>query len=111
MTTQRALLLAVLIPFAVYTDIALFNIGSLTELTAAFTGDLMVIQVSIDLVIAIGLACLWVWKDAKSKGANPVPYIALMMTLGSIGLMVYLFVHVAKRAEVPVKNTALTSAA
>ena len=47
-------------------------------------------QVGLDLAIAIGLAAVWVWRDARERDLNPLPYVLLMAVGGSLGLLVYL---------------------
>ena len=62
----------------------------------------------VDLVIALGLASLWMGLDARDRGISVVPYLVLTLTLGSVGLLLYLIrreaaapaplVHAASRA-------------
>lgn len=43
-----------------------------------------------DLMIALGLITVWMWRDAKARGRNVLPYLGLTATLGSVGPLVYL---------------------
>jgi len=47
-------------------------------------------QVFVDLVIALTLFLAWMWNDAKATGRNPWPWIAVTLTLGSFGPLLYL---------------------
>ncbi len=47
-------------------------------------------QVFADLVIALTLAMVWMWRDAKTIGRNVWPWIALTFATGSFGPLIYL---------------------
>ncbi len=97
MTKARILILSILIPFIIFTDIAVFSINSFSEIWAALTNHLIVVQVIIDFLIVFTLSSLWVWHDARQRGANPIFYVILMLITGAIGLLIYLFIHVFKK--------------
>ena len=48
------------------------------------------IQVSTDLVVALALVSLWMWRDARERGISLLPFVVLTATLGSIGPLCYL---------------------
>ena len=48
------------------------------------------IQVSVDLVVALSLVSLWMWRDARERGIAFLPFALLTATLGSIGPLCYL---------------------
>jgi hypothetical protein len=50
-------------------------------------------QVLADLVIACLLACVWMLKDAKSRGVSAWPFIAVTLVAGSFGPLLYLLVR------------------
>lgn len=47
-------------------------------------------QVFADLVIALTLIMIWMWRDAKATGRNAWPWIIATLALGSFGPLVYL---------------------
>ncbi len=55
-------------------------------------------QMLLDITIAIGLFTCWMIPDARQRGILVWPYLALCLTLGSIGALAYL-VHRALRGE------------
>ena len=49
------------------------------------------VQISVDLLIALGMVSLWMWRDARARGVSALPYLVVTMFLGSIGPLLYLF--------------------
>lgn len=47
-------------------------------------------QVFADLVIALTLAMVWMWRDARARGMRPWPWIVLTLASGSFGPLLYL---------------------
>ena len=47
-------------------------------------------QVFVDLVIALTLAMVWIWLDARATGRNPWIWIVATLTTGSFGPLIYL---------------------
>ena len=64
------------------------------------TGDAVGMQIFADLLIALTMVLVWMWRDAQRRGIAVVPYVLLTLTLGSIGPLVYL-IRVAGDAPVP----------
>lgn len=89
MTPRKILLLAVLLPFTAFSAWVVMEYSYLEIFTDHFvkpTG----MQVIIDLVIAVGLAMLWMIADARKRGITVWPFLLVSLTLGSIGPLSYL---------------------
>ena len=56
----------------------------------------------VDLVVALGLICLWMSEDARSRGINALPYVLLTLALGSAGPLAYLIRRFADAPETSV---------
>lgn len=86
---HKLVLLAVLVPFSALTALAVWHHGYV----GIFVGQLQTwagAQVLVDLVIALGLFVVWMWRDARSTGRNPWPWLALTLAAGSFGPLLYL---------------------
>ncbi len=88
---KTPVLVAILLPFAVLTGLAVWQHGYwgifATQL-ASWAG----MQVLADLAIALGLVLVWLWRDARAQGRNPSPWLLLTLAAGSFGPLVYLLV-------------------
>lgn len=94
---MRRIVLAIpLIAFLVLTTVAAWQHGYLGVFAYQFQ-NLAGIQVLVDLVIALSLFLVWMWRDAKAAGRNPWPWLLLTLTTGSIGALVYLLVYKSAR--------------
>lgn len=89
MSAKRFLLIDVLACFAAFTGWVIFEHGlvGLFESTLASPANL---QVALDLVIALGLFVVWMFRDARERGLSPYLYAILIFATGSIGALVYL---------------------
>jgi hypothetical protein len=85
----RSVLILVLVAFSVLSALALRQHGYLGifELQFRTFGGA---QVLADLVIALLLVMLWMWRDARATGRNPWPWLALTLAAGSFGPLLYL---------------------
>jgi hypothetical protein len=86
---QRSLLTITIALFGALTAAALWQTGILGIIdwhVKTFGGG----QVFADLVIALTLAMVWMWHDAKATGRNVWPWIALTLATGSFGPLIYL---------------------
>ena len=52
--------------------------------------SLVGMQIFIDLVIALSLVMVWLWRDAQTTGRNAWPWLLATLTLGSFGPLLYL---------------------
>ena len=85
----RSVLILILIPFSILSAIALLQVGYwglLAPHFQTFGGG----QVLADLVIALMLVMVWMWRDAKATGRAIWPWIVATLILGSFGPLVYL---------------------
>ena len=57
------------------------------------TANAATVAAVVDLGIALLLVTAWMWRDARRRGINLLPFMALTATLGSIGPLLYLVVH------------------
>jgi hypothetical protein len=92
---QRTLIIATLVLFGALSAAALsqhgyFGIFALPFQTLAGT------QVLVDLVIALTLVMVWMWRDAKATGRNAWPWLIATLALGSFGPLVYLLTRPAR---------------
>jgi hypothetical protein len=80
---------AVLIGFSAFSGYAVYQYGYI-GLFEQGLANAATIQVFLDLTIALSLVMLWMWEDARKRGISPLPYVALTLTLGSVGPLLYL---------------------
>ncbi len=86
---MRTISIVLLIPFTILTLYALTDVGYIgifdyhRHSSAGW-------QVFADLVIALILVSCWVVKDARETGRSPWPWLAITLTLGSLGPLLYL---------------------
>lgn len=86
---QRWVLTVILVAFSGLTALALWHHGYwglVAPLWRTFGG----MQVLADLVLALGLATVWMWRNARATGRNPWPWIVLTLVAGSFGPLAYL---------------------
>jgi len=79
----------VLVDFLGLTGWALYHHGYVGLFEAAVASPAG-IQVFFDLVIALSLFTIWMWRDARERGITVFPFMVLVGTLGSIGALAYL---------------------
>jgi hypothetical protein len=85
----RTILLIVVCLFASLTAAALWQ-GGLRGIVEPHFQSFGGGQVFADLVIALSLAMVWMWQDAKKHGRVVWPWILATLTLGSFGPLAYL---------------------
>ncbi|HBQ11593.1 MAG TPA: hypothetical protein DEF51_10675 [Myxococcales bacterium] len=74
--------------FAAFTGYTIYQEGAL-GLAEAVTSSWWAGQITLDLCICAFFGCLWVWRDAKKRGLNPLPYVIAVPFTGSLALLVY----------------------
>ena len=67
--------------------------GGLGGFLDGITHSWATIQIYVDLVIAILFLIVWMWRDAKTTGRNPWPWIVLALIIGSFSPLIYLLLN------------------
>ena len=86
---QRSFLIVTLVFFSALSAMALWQHGYWGIIAPHFK-TFGAGQVLADLVIAVSLAMVWMWHDAKTTGRNVWPWLALSLVAGSFGPLLYL---------------------
>lgn len=86
---QRGLIVSTLVLFGALSGAALWRHGYWGIVEPHFR-TLGAAQVFADLVIALVLVMVWMWRDARAVGRRPWPWILATLALGSFGPLVYL---------------------
>lgn len=94
---QRSLLIITLVLFGALSAVALWQHGYWGIIAPHFQ-SFGAGQVLADLVIALTLAMVWMWRDAKATGRNVWPWIIATLALGSFGPLVYLLTRKSAQA-------------
>jgi hypothetical protein len=98
MNGKRLLTGLVLADFTALTAWAVWTHGYVGFFEAAFA-NLASITVGVDLMIALSLVSVWMWRDARERGVSPIPYLLLTAALGSVGPLLYLFTRLREPAR------------
>ena len=86
---KKPLLIFALIVHGGITAVALWTEG-LAGIFSAIVHSYGSIQIFADLVIALTLVLVWMWRDAKRSGRNIWPWIVITLIAGSFGPLLYL---------------------
>lgn len=95
---KKLLLALVLLDFAALSAYAMFQ-GGYLGIWQAGLADWGAMQILADLAIACGLILVWLVADARRRGTNPWPYVALTLVGGSLGPLLYLLLRRERGAE------------
>ena len=92
MSWKQILLGLVLIDFLAFTGWVVAEHGYLGffELAMANTATMLMM---VDLVIALSLFAVWMWNDARVRGARALPYLIVTALFGAAGPLLYLLVR------------------
>ena len=97
---QRKAPLIALILFSAFTAYSMMNSQeSLIDFGARLMSSLDTAQVVIDLYIFCALACVWMYRDNRSRGKKIrtiYPYLLLTAVFASIGPLLYIVVNSTK---------------
>ena len=86
---QRTLILITLALFGALSAIAMKQFGYLGIFMSPLE-SMASLQIFADLLIALTLVMVWMWRDAKASGRNIWPWIVATLTTGSFGPLLYL---------------------
>jgi hypothetical protein len=89
MNPRQLVLEVVFAAFAALNVYVVYQWGYLGFLAQVLSNSASV-AVLVDLTIALSLVALWMWRDARDRGASFAPYFVLTVFLGSIGPLLYL---------------------
>lgn len=87
---DRPLLIALLVGFTALTLVAIVVEGLPGAVVDAITFNWMSVQIYVDLVIAVIVICVWIYRDAAQRGHNPWPWIVAAAVVGMFSPLVYL---------------------
>ena len=105
MTKKEIVLWIVLADFVALTGYTFSTEGLVAGFSIALdfaAGSAWGLQVLTDFALALGIGLLFVVPDAQSRGLRAWPFVALTLTLGSIGLLSYLIYR--ERASRPLRE-------
>ena len=88
MNGKQILLSLVLVDFLAATAWALIALGP-AEAFATVMHNPATMLITFDLLIALSIATVWMVGDAKQRGTNPWPFVALTLATGSAGPLAY----------------------
>ncbi len=88
MNWKKMLVGLVYVDFLALTGYALFA-ESPTAVWEAITHNWWSVQIFVDLCVAATFATVWMWRDAKRHGINPLPYALAVVPTGSVALFAY----------------------
>ena len=91
-STERVLLIVVLVLFGSFTAAAL-AVDGIVGIFRAVTFNLVSIQIFVDLVLAVGVVDIWVHRDARSRGRNPWTWLVASFLTGMFSPLIYLLVR------------------
>ena len=89
MRWKQILLGLVLVDFVALTAWVLVQHGYLGffELAMANSATLLM---GMDLIIALSLIAVWMWRDARERGVSALPYLVVTAMFGAAGPLLYL---------------------
>lgn len=100
---QRVIISVILVIFGCLSGVALWLHGYWGIIAPHFqsTGAG---QVFADLVIALSLAMVWMYRDAKASGRTVWPWVLLTLVAGSFGPLLYMLTKPIKDSDSLIAN-------
>lgn len=90
MKTRKIIAGIVLVDFAALNAYALYTEGISGLFAWLSTLNPWGMVLAADLLIALGMVVVWMWRDARANGRNPIGYAALTLASGSIAPLLYI---------------------
>ena len=91
-STVRTLVLIALVPFTILTAIALW-VDGVSGIFGSIVSSWGSAQIYVDLLISLAIIMIWLYRDAKTQGRNPLPWIVATLAVGVFSPLIYLFVR------------------
>ncbi|MFK7804556.1 MAG: DUF2834 domain-containing protein [Anaerolineae bacterium] len=89
---NRIILIVTLALFGALTAVALW-VDGVFGIFASIFHSYGSMQIYVDLVIALTLVVIWIYRDANKAGRNPWPWIIATFVVGAFSPLVYLLVR------------------
>jgi uncharacterized protein DUF2834 len=86
---RQLIVLLILIAFGAYSLYVMWHFGYLGIWQAGFA-NAAALQILLDLVITCLLISSWMIGDARARGLNAWPFVAITLAAGSFGPLLYL---------------------
>ena len=100
MTKTQILLGIVLAVFGFETAWAISQYGFVGVFENLIQAEFPTHLVFFDLTIALTMVMVWMWNDARERGATVWPYLLLTLATGSVGPLLYLIRRESARKHV-----------
>ncbi len=89
MSVVRVMLAAILAGF-VALNVRVLTEQSYGEFLAIATGNAATGLLFLDLIVCLGMACVWMIQDARRHGIVAWPFVLLSVAFGAAGPLLYL---------------------
>lgn len=89
MSWKKIVVFAVLVDFVAVAAWAASQVGVVGLFAGMFESPAAILG-TVDLLIALGLVCTWMIRDARARGTSALPYVLLTPLLGSAAALLYL---------------------
>lgn len=96
-TIEKPLLTTVLVLFGALTAVGIIVEGVPIAVFDAITFNWHSVQIYTDLVIAVAVICVWIYRDAHTRGRNPWPWIVAAAIVGMFSPLLYLLTRTNKQ--------------
>ena len=98
MSIRRILLGVAFVAFVFEATAITYMTGIGGAIDAVFASPVTTFMM-VELTLCLVMLCVWMWRDAKQRGINAVPYLVATALLGGAGPLLYFVVHPHEREE------------